>query len=202
MKQVFIWLLLLTVGLGAFFGVRTLSREFFRERTAQGVERELDTIRDQAAKKYPGMPATDAMKAVAAERATASMASQAPEKRRKSAADMFFGFYYLNTRSRVDYCRTRGVDLAPFADAFAAAHRTELSRATAIYANAGSDPDAIMPIVQTQLASVVEQDMKDVALGAQVPLDQSCALFNANAGFFAEKIALTPDVRQALIGGD
>jgi hypothetical protein len=93
----------------------------------------------------------------------------------------------------------RGVDIDPFAVAFSSAHAAELSRAKAIYANAGADPEAVVPMIHAQLASMVDQDMKDVTTGAQVPLDQACALFNEHAGLFVEKIILPAEVREALM---
>jgi hypothetical protein len=134
-----------------------------------------------------------------AEDSARQFATQTAKERADSAASMFWGFYWLNTEARVAYCRQRGVDLAPFTTAFKAEHAAELARAKARFAAAGVDPETNLPALLPQLSKMVDQDMRDVTAGAQVPLAQACDLFNQHAAKFVEFIQLPEHARQALL---
>jgi hypothetical protein len=138
------------------------------------------------------------LKEFVAKESAAQLATQTPGQKVNTAANMFWGFYYMNTKARPQYCAQRGVDITPFTTAFTNAHSAELSKAKAVYASEGIDPEKALPLVMPALLSGVEQDMKDVTTGAQVPLDQACSLFNDNAKQIAEYIQLPPHVKQAL----
>lgn len=78
------------------------------------------------------------------------------------AADMFFGYYWLNTRSRAAYCQEQGIDISVFTTSFADAHSSEHMRASEIYKNAGVDEETIWsPIKQTsyKMAADIMQDI-------------------------------------------
>ena len=161
---------------------------------------ELDELRaDAAASRKEGMSESEALRATAADQATQQLAGQAGEDRERTAANIFFGYYFLNTRLRAEYCRERGIDLAPFVTAFEAEHAAEHARAKAIFAGVGANPEELVPVLQSQFRPVVEQDMKDVAASAQAPVEEACNLFNTNAQMLAKAIALPPPIKQALM---
>jgi hypothetical protein len=188
------------VGFAAFYGVKSLRQPSANpEQTAEAISRQMDDLRERAKREHPDLPPTDALKAVTAAESARKLAAQSGDQRANTAADMFWGFYWINTKARVEYCAERGVDLAPFASAFQKHHDAELQRAKSIYSAAGIDPQSALRTVQPELTKVVVQDMKDVAAGAKVPLEQTCALFNANAEQFAQLIELSPEVKQALM---
>jgi hypothetical protein len=170
-----------------------------REPTAAEVKLEVDKLKTEAAKQHPDMPQSDAMKQVATAQATEMLKTGDAETRAKTAAGIFFGSYYMNTRARPAYCKQRGVDLAPFVAAFDRAHREELTRAREIFVRGGIDPESMVPNIQDQFVAMIEQDMKDFAAGAKVPPDSACILFNENSTLIAEAIQLPPEVKRTLL---
>lgn len=188
--------LIVVAAFAAYLGV-----EYMRNKaTTHHVSEKMDSLRAEAEKKYPGMAKTDALKAVAAADSTRQLnAASSVEDKKKSAAFMFFGFYFLNTEGRAAYCKARGTDLTPFVNAFTAKNRVEYTQARAALSKAGTQPESLLPMLKEQIDSVVEQDMKDVAMGANVPVEQTCALFNEHADMFAQEVKLTPEIRSALM---
>lgn len=187
----------------AFYGTQSLmDRWRGPEPSAQAaVAKEVASIQAQAEKQHPSMAKSDAMKEVASERAADKFATQSPLERSHTAADMFWGFYWLNTKVRPEYCAERGVDLAGFVQAFDRIHGKELARAKEIYEARGIDAEkSVMPILLPELRKFVVQDMKDVAEGAKAPKDQACDLVAANAEAVAQFIQLPPHVQKALFG--
>lgn len=145
------------------------------------------------------MAKSDALKQTASEQATRKLSKQGSSQQIKTAADMFWGFYYMNTRARAAYCQRHGVNLSQFTTAFTSEHREELARAQAVYSRAGIDSERLLPKLMPALTSMVEQDMKDVAAGAQVPLDKACDLFNEKAQQLSRLIQLPAAVKHALM---
>lgn len=190
----------ISVALVAFYGVKSLKQNAAnREPTTAEIRQKMDDLRTRAESEHPDMAKTDALKQVASDDAAKKLATQTGTQQANTAADMFWGFYWANTKARVDYCAQRGVDLTPFTTAFTNEHGSELARATAVYAAAGVEPETQLPKVMPELRKVIEQDMIDVTTGAEVPLDQACALFNDNAEQLAKLIQMPPHVKQALI---
>jgi hypothetical protein len=170
-----------------------------RAPTVAKVNSEVDKLKAEAAKKHPDMAQSDAMQAVSKELVGEVLKTSDAESRAKSAAGLFYGSYFMNTRARPAYCKQRGVDLAPFVAAFEQAHREELARARDILVRSGVDPESMASTVQGQFAAMVDQDMKDFAAGAQVQPESACELFNQNSKIIAEAIVLPADVKQALM---
>jgi hypothetical protein len=175
-----------------------LKPEPLRPPTTADVKVQIDALKAEATRRHPGMAQSDAMKQVAIRQARESLGTGDALNRSRNAAGIFFGAYFMNTRARPEYCRQRGVDLRPFVTAYEEVHRAELARARAVFLEAGMDPETLAPALQGQFVGMVEQDMKDFASGAQVPLENTCALFNENARAIAQAIELPAEVRQAL----
>jgi hypothetical protein len=185
----------LVVGILAY---NALKPDPLRPPTVAEVKLEADALRAEAAKEHPGMAQSDAMKAVSERRTREALNKGDAEYRAKTAASVFFGAYFMNTRARPAYCRKRGVDLSAFVSAYDETHRAELDRARAIFLKAGLTPESLLPAVDSEFQKMVDQDMKDFASGAGVPLESVCPLFNENAKMIAQAIELPPEVRQAL----
>ncbi len=167
--------------------------------SAAELKTSMDGMRAEAEKKNPSMAKTDALKAYVAAESAKQFDDMGARERAFSAANMFWGFHYMNVRARADYCRQRGVDLTPFVTAFQAAHRVEHEKSQALFAAARVNPQDEEAKVRDVIMGHVEQDMKDVAQGAQVPLEQTCDLFNQNAEQLAAFIQLPPHVKDALM---
>jgi hypothetical protein len=209
MTNVFKILVALLLVAGVYVGVKQLrlqSAEAEATATATPAEppagqlaADVERMKAQAALEHPGLTASEALKQTAATQAGKHLEAQSPEARAQVAAEMFFGYYFLNTRVRVAYCRARQVDLGPFVKAFDREHAAELARARAIFAAQGTDPETLVPVMHETFLPVVEQDMKDIAASVEAPLDRACVLFNDNAATLAKSIALPPPVRDALM---
>lgn len=196
MNNVLKAVLVIVVALAAYYGL-----DYMRNKaTKQHVAEKIESLRAEAEKQHPGMAKTDALKAVAEVDSKRQLdALSSVEEKKKSAAFMFFGFYFLNTEGRVDYCKARGTDLTPFVNAFTAKNRAEYAEARKALSKTGMQPESLLSTLKEQIASVVEQDMKDVATGANVPVEQTCALFNEHADMLVQEIKLTPEIRSALM---
>jgi hypothetical protein len=162
------------------------------------VQAAYDDMEAKARADHPDMPLADAMKATSTEMTNQKLASVDPDDRGKTAASFYMGFHWSNTRTRKDYCDARGVDIAPFVSAFESAHAQELARATAILSSAGMDPEAAYPLIKPQMTQAIEQDMRDVAKGANVAESETCQLFVDNAEQIVGMLVLPPAVKQAL----
>ncbi|MBD9470196.1 hypothetical protein [Pseudoxanthomonas sp. PXM01] len=169
------------------------------EVSAEQLQASVDSMRAKAEASNPDMAKTDALKAYVATESAKQFDDMGARERAFSAASMFWGFDYMNVRARADYCRQRGVDLTPFVTAFLATHRLERERSRAVAAAEGVDLDQQEAKVREVIMGQVEQDMKDVALGAQIPVEKTCDLFNENAEQLAAFIQLPPHVKTALM---
>ena len=187
----------IVVGLVGYEGWKWYARH--RQPTPAEVKAEVDALRAEAAKRHPGLSQTDAMKQVAAEQAGKRLNEADAHTRRRMAAQVFYGSYFLNTRFRPAYCRQQGVDISPFVAAFKEVHGDELIRADSVFAGAGQTPEAILPVVEAELTRMAAQDMADIGAARQATPDATCRLFNDNARAFAEAIALPPQVKAALM---
>lgn len=185
------------VGLAGYEGLKWLAKQ--NRPTPADVTAEVDKLRAEAAQKHPGMSQTDAMKQVAAAKASDMMRKAAPAQRVQMAANVFYGSYFMNTRVRPAWCRDRGVDISPFASAYERAHGEELSKAKAAYAGTEHSPENILPIIEPELRRMVERDMKDVGDSLKLSPEKTCSAFNDNADAFARAIQLPPEIRQALL---
>lgn len=196
MNRVWIAILLVVFALVAYVGIDRLAKKGLQHYAGQKIE----DMQAEAAKKYPNMPLADAMKKLGEEQARDILSKTSdPDQKNLRAAQMFYGYYYINTEARAAYCRERGADLTPFVSRFQANNRAELARAQAIYAKTGANPDDMLAMLRPAFAKTIEQDMKDVTTGAGVPLEQACALFNEHAVELADYIKLPADVRTALM---
>jgi hypothetical protein len=160
---------------------------------------EIDALRAEAKRKYPGLAESEAMKRVADQHASEILRTGDARTRARAAAEIFFGAYFMNTRARAGYCRRNGVDLTPFVTAYQQVHRADLDRASAILADAGIDPESLPYKIQPISVPAVQQDMEDIARAQNLPMPHVCALFNEKAEALAKAIRVPYDVRAALL---
>ena len=60
----------------------------------------MDDLRAKAEREHPGMARSDALRAAATDQATRQLASQDAGDRTKTAASLYMGFHWSNTRVR------------------------------------------------------------------------------------------------------
>lgn len=193
------WIAMIVIALVAYFGVKSL-RQSAADRlpTEAEVTEKVNGMRDAASAANPDLPKSEALRQYASQQTAEKLSRQSPTKQAETATSTFFGFYFVNTRARFDYCSKRGVDITPFVSAFQRKYANEYAMATAHAKSFNFDPQKIITIGGHELAKMTEQDMKDIATSLQIPESETCAWFNANAVEVANLIVLPPQVAQAL----
>src|SRR5262245_8898675 len=198
----------LILGIVGFAGGTWLGREamqqFFAHRTSAEMDRRMADMERLARAKYPDLEPIDAVARYARETAPEHVnASKSERERAMRAAATFFGFYHINTRSRVEHCARLGVDIGPFARLLVRGHRREYDRALAIAADAGLTEDRLYSTIRPQLASMVKSDMEAVARRILTTPQGACQAMVMRADEFADKLdfaTLQPQVRRILMG--
>jgi hypothetical protein len=163
------------------------------------VKAEMDALKAEAKRKYPGMAESAAMKKVADQRARDILRTGDKQTRARTAAEIFFGAYFMNTRARAGYCRRNGVDLTPFVTTYERTHRVEFERAQKILSDAGVDYESLPYKLQSISAPAVQQDMEDISRAENLPIPHVCTLFNEKADELAKAIHAPAEVREALM---
>jgi hypothetical protein len=157
------------------------------------------SMEEEAVRKYPNLPRSEALARYAREHAGQQLSGKTGDDRDASAAQMFYGFYYMNTRSREAWCRQRGADLSTWVATFNRTYAREKAAADAIFARAGRQPEQMVTMVTDSLSEYVDKDMRDIATSANAPLDQVCPMLNQNAEQLAPMLQLPPGVRDTLL---
>src|SRR5262249_13416757 len=118
------------------------------------------------------------------------------------AAQIFIGYYLVNTRARVEYCQERNVDLTRFAEEFGRLHREPYERAVAELKAKGLSVDKVWSVTKGAMSRAITIDM--VGAGIQYAgMPNACEEVAKRAKYFARKLELRerqPDVYQALMG--
>lgn len=196
-----ILIILVLVAFVALAGSALIYRQVRTQWSKESLDQEYAELQAEAAKKE-GMPRADALREAGLAQAAAKLkAAKGADAKALSAAETFFGFLYMNTKARVAWCRERGVDLTPFADAFSDYNAAELARAEAVFAANSADSRLLWSMTQESMMEIVEVDMQDVAKSNGITLDQTCAFFNEHAAEIAPRIAFPVDVKAALMSG-
>ncbi|MFC3270272.1 hypothetical protein ACFOED_14910 [Vulcaniibacterium thermophilum] len=160
---------------------------------------EMDTLRTEADKRHPNLAKSEAF---AGGGCRARLRPARAANRRQARADGGLAVLRVLLRQyacAAEYCRSHGVDLAPFAKAFDAVHAAERDRARALLLRNGTDPETLYPLMRDQLGVTVAQDMQDTAKGIQGSAADACRVLNEHAAQFAATLVLPPEVRQALM---
>jgi hypothetical protein len=196
------------LGALAFAGGVWLSRaaiqQVFAHRASATLDRQMADMEVLARAKYPHLDPIEAVSRYARETAPDMVnASKSERERTIKAAATFFGFYHINTRSRVEHCAKLGVDLAPFARAMERNHRREYNRAITVATEAGMTEERLYAMVRSQLASLVKADMEAVARRILSTPQGACQTMLNRADEFADKLdfaTMQPQVRRILMG--
>lgn len=194
-------------GIAAFaaaFSVMYYAFAEYREyRAADALDATLSSLRVEAGKDYPDDPQSVAMQKKALEMSEDALddASTAGD-RRDTAADQFFGFYFINVRTRRAFCADVGVDIGPFVEEFARAHADELAAARRVYSARGIDEDDMWALAEESTRPFLVQDMEDTSSMYGLTYEQVCELYNNAAAEIVAEINLAktaPKIRQALM---
>ena len=186
----------------AFLAVKYGMQVYREHQAVAKVEQSISQMQTEAAQKHPDVPASIALQQVAIEQAYKKMASETDvQKRASSAADMFWGFYFINVRERPEFCREQDTDIQPFVKAFENGHIKELAQAKTIYARSSVDENKLYALLKSQFRKMIQQDMNDIATANKVTLKEACQLISENGESLAKEMHLSkaqPAVYQAL----
>ena len=186
----------------AFVIINRVSTEFQTERAAENKYHEIEKV---ALDKYADAPKADALQQAAVEVASADLSQLDGADRANFAAENFFGFLWMNTRLRRDYCEDLGVDITPFVRVFSEAHVQERERAEEIFRNAGTNEEEMWRLYRQQeyLHAFIRQDMQDFQKGAELDSQNAaCAAFIEFADDLVKEIHLSkriPEIHKALM---
>lgn len=191
-----IWVIALVVAYIAVYTFRTWSTED----PAETILKELQVA---AAKNSPELSQAEGIQREATKRAGAMVESQSGDKQANVAASVFWGFLFVNTRSRPQFCKELGVDIAPFVDAFQRIHTAEIAKAQAIFTrNSSTTPDQLFAKLEPQLRKTMEIDMEDLAASQNLSMLETCRLISVHGIAIANEMRLSkmqPSVHKALM---
>jgi hypothetical protein len=137
----------------------------------------IETIKETSKEEYPDEVEIVAMQKTAARRSEENMNAQGSfEGKRKAAADTFFGFYLVNVRTRMEYCRDLGIDVLSFSNLFKETYKKEYSIAKKLREYSLSDIDNLYSSIQPVVMKVIKQDMESLAAGNGMSISESCQL--------------------------
>jgi hypothetical protein len=170
------------------------------------VEKAAADLRAEALRKHPEMSESMALRAAAVERAESQMAQpQSTDSAAGNAAGNFIGFYLVNTRSRVQYCQARGVDLSPFVARFSAVHAPEWAKAQTLLRRRGMDFEQVWPQLKPTMDKLIEQGMRDTAASAQTDETGVCRYMADNPELVVPTLTystVSPTMERALMSAE
>lgn len=155
------------------------------------VEDEYSRLVKEGLAENPDMPASVA----AQKRARVVGAEQLAEagsdsERNMIAAGQFWGFLYVNTRARSRYCDDVGVDITPFAEAFAKAHEREQAVAAHVFSEAGFRLEDHWESLEPAMLKAVRQDMSDIQKMNNLSAVDACRIFAEKPDALVENMLL------------
>ncbi|MFM0143511.1 hypothetical protein [Paraburkholderia sp. RL18-085-BIA-A] len=133
------------------------------EMTAQGKARataSMQAMQDEAAREHPEKPLGEAMRDAAISRSRATLAAETGAQKADEAAGQFLGYYLANVRARANYCRSQGVDITPFVEAFRQHNATFYEQSRVIHARGPYSADALEEMLYRQMGPAMEQAVR------------------------------------------
>lgn len=170
--------------------------------SAQSLESQFEEMKREAKATYPNKPTAIALSDLASVQTARDLANtQDPDLRAAKAASIFMGFYLVNVRARLEYCRQKGVDISTFSSSFASAWRPAHGKAVEVLARSGIDEEQIWKQTRGVLMSAVAIDMGSIGF---VPgYKSACDVVNAKAQLIIDKLDINkkaPEAMRILMG--
>jgi hypothetical protein len=180
----------------AFILIKTVVKSVLRApRESESVgmaEKTWERLQADATKKHPDIPRSEAIQRESSARATEKLTSETDDlKRTNAAADMFWGFFFINTRARHQFCQEQGVDLQPFVQVFEHAHKNEITKARSIYARASMNEEKLYSLIKSEARQMVVQDMNDIAASNKFSIKEGCQMLSDNANAFVQEMHIS-----------
>jgi hypothetical protein len=195
-----IWVVAFVVAYVVVYTFRTWSTE---DRAVRGAENTFKEVQTAAAKNNPELSPAEGMHREAVKRSTAKIESQSGDQQANTAADMFWGFFFVNTRSRPQFCKELGMDISPFVEEFQRMHSAEFAKAHSIYKRDSKiTSDELYVKLEPQLRKTVEIDMDSIAKREKLSILDICGIFATHGALIAKEMPLSkmqPAVHKALM---
>jgi hypothetical protein len=127
------------------------------------------------------------------------------DKNAISASNFFFGAYFLNTRTRSEYCLKLGVPIEGFVAAYRERYKTLFSAAEKIqiydFNNHGMtyDPDVFYKLLSPSIEKFITQDMSDAASTLKVSPREVCESMERDSMKWVNQMPLSPAIAEALL---
>jgi hypothetical protein len=186
----------------AFLAVRTFIQQSNEEKVVKAAAEKLETMKAQAQREKPDVPVAITMQENASKEATSKINAESGIEKTNTAADMYFGFLYVNTSTRPAFCKTQGVEIPAWITAFEKIHSAETARATQNFANRGIDSKSFYAKLNDSFMKFIVLDMNGIATQYKLSLPDACKLFQDHANELASAIELSkaqPAVYKALM---
>lgn len=191
----------------AAFLVVTYGEEFLSEQQVIAqMDEQREKFREEGAKKYPELTASEALGIVATESITKTLDSETDShKKMQTAAYSFLGFYFFNMNERSVYCSELDVSISPFTVAFERLHVAELTKARELTSEGSVQEQKLLTLLKPQFRPAVIRDMTDISSLLDVPVKDVCHIYSQNGETIAEEMHISkriPSVYTALMSGE
>jgi hypothetical protein len=191
------------VFVGAFFLARQVVSTYKTRAAVGRAFASADRMKKEAKAKHPGMSSGEALLAESDSLGKAMIAGNSLSKRTQAAADVFWGFYFSNTRARPAFCADKGQPIPTFAKDFAAAHNPEVERAQQLYRESGASADRLYQLLEVNLTKQIDASMHEEAQTIPTTVNQLCQIYEANASALVPRMLFSlrlPVVERELMG--
>jgi hypothetical protein len=135
-------------------------------------------------------------------------AAKTDKEKRIAASNFFFGAYFLNTRTRAEYCASRGIKIDRFVTAYEQQNRDLFVSAEKYQIEDlrdhgyAYDIDQLYKMMLPSLQKYLAQDMKDIASVMKISESEVCQSLEQNAAMWADNMDYrkrVPDGAQLLL---
>jgi hypothetical protein len=160
-------------------------------------------VESDAKKDYPAESYSEAVRKEGLKRAEEVSKSLKPDEAKiQFAIGNFFGFYFVNVRSHVTYCRNLGVDISAFTKAFEAANEEMHVQASKLLYRRGATEEQLFKQMEPSLASMTGKNMDDLAATDKLTTRQECELQLQNLEARVARVnfaKIQPDIAKILL---
>jgi hypothetical protein len=165
-----------------YFVVQYAKQDWQTKSAVEKAEVTLEKLKEDAIKKRPDIHPVEAFREEAIEKVSSNLASKTGDAKLNAAADTYWGFYFINTRSRSDFCNSHGVDISNFSKVFAEMHKNETLKAKLIYSKLSKiSEEQLYEKLKPLFLKTVTEDMQAIATQQKISLSQACQVFDEYA---------------------
>ena len=124
----------------------------------------LKHIEGDSQKDFPTAGYSDAVRQESMKKSDVYMASSDSEKKKvEFAIGTFYGFYFINVRTHVEYCKSLGVDISSFTDAFIDANKDAHQLAFNLLSRNGVTEKQLYQQLSPSLTEMNRKNFDDIA---------------------------------------